>query len=49
MIFQGLGHMTGNGDIETQRATYHRLLGLMKYGAVACFLIAFGVVWLIAG
>lgn len=41
--------MTGNGDIETQRVTYQRLLGLMKYGAVASFAIAAFVVWLIAG
>ncbi len=41
--------MTGSGDIDKQQATYHRVLGLMKYGAVACFVIAFGVVWLIAG
>lgn len=41
--------MTGNGDIEAQRTTYLKLLGLMKYGAVACFLIAAFVVWLIAG
>lgn len=41
--------MTGNGDIEAQRATYEKLIGLMKWGAVACFLIAFFVLWLIAG
>lgn len=41
--------MTGNGDIETQRVTYQRLLGLMKYGAIASFAIAAFVVWLIAG
>jgi len=39
----------GGGNIEKHRETYHRVLGLMKYGAVACFVIAFGVVWLIAG
>lgn len=41
--------MTGGMDIDKHQATYHRVLGLMKYGAIACFAIAAGVVWLIAG
>ena len=41
--------MTGNGDIDTHRATYEGLIGPMKWGAAASFLIAFFVLWLIAG
>jgi len=45
--------MAGNGDMNAQinahRATYESVIGLLKYGAVACLLIAFFVVWLIAG
>lgn len=41
--------MTGNGDINTHRATYESLIGLMKWGAVASFAIAAFVIWLIAG
>lgn len=39
--------MTGNGDMDAHRATYTSVMGLMKWGAVACAIIAFGVVLLI--
>lgn len=28
--------------------TYDAMIGLLKWGAVACFLLAFFVIWLIA-
>lgn len=39
--------MAGNGDMDAHRATYDRVMWLLKWGAVACFVIAFGVVLLI--
>ncbi len=41
--------MTGNGDIEAQQATYSKVMGVMKWGAIASFALAAFVVWLIAG
>jgi len=41
--------MAGNGDMKAHEQTYHSVIGLLKYGAVACFVIAFGVIWLISG
>lgn len=35
-------------DIKAHEATYHSVLQLLKYGAVACFAIAMIVVLLIA-
>ena len=37
------------GDMQVHRATYDRVIGLLKWGAVACFIIAFAVIWLISG
>jgi hypothetical protein len=44
---QGNHRMAGNGDMDSHRATYESVIGLMKWGAVACFAIAFIAVWLI--
>jgi hypothetical protein len=41
--------MTGNGDIKAQQQTYGKVMGVMKWGAVASFGLAAFVVWLIAG
>ena len=41
--------MAGNGDMKAHEATYHSVIALLKYGAVGCFVIAFGVIWLISG
>lgn len=41
--------MADETDIKAHEATYHSVLGLMKYGAVACFAIAMLVIWLISG
>lgn len=40
--------MAGNGDMKAHESTYHGVMGLLKYGAVACFVIAFAVIWLIS-
>lgn len=39
--------MAGNGDMKAHEATYHSVIGMLKYGAVACILIAALVIWLI--
>ncbi|WP_375397714.1 aa3-type cytochrome c oxidase subunit IV [uncultured Sphingomonas sp.] len=41
--------MADDTDIKTHEATYHSILGLMKYGAGACFVIAMIVVFFISG
>jgi hypothetical protein len=41
--------MATDGDLQVHRATYEKVIGVLKYGAVACFVIAFVVVWLISG
>lgn len=41
--------MAGNGDMKAHESTYHSVIGLLKYGAVACFVIAFVVIYLISG
>ena len=41
--------MAGNGDMKAHEQTYHCVIGLLKYGALACIVIAFGVIWLISG
>jgi hypothetical protein len=40
--------MAGNGDMKAHEQTYHGVIGLLKYGALACIAIAFGVIWLIS-
>jgi hypothetical protein len=40
--------MAENGDIKAQEATYSGMIAMLKWGAVACFIIAFGVIFLIA-
>lgn len=39
--------MTENGNIESHRATYNWVLGMLKYGAVVTAIIAFIVILLI--
>ncbi len=41
--------MTGNGDIDKQRATYQGLLGLMKWGGAISLVLALFVAWLLHG
>jgi len=40
--------MAGNGDMKAHESTYHGVMGLLKWGAVACFVIAFAVIYLIS-
>lgn len=41
--------MAADSDMQAHRATYEKVIAVLKYGAVACFIIAFAVVWLISG
>jgi hypothetical protein len=41
--------MAGNGDMQSHEATYGRVIGMLKYGTIACLAVAALVVWLIAG
>ncbi len=41
--------MAGNGNIQSHEATYNGVIGLLKWGAVSCFVIVGVVLWLIAG
>ncbi|WP_375249710.1 aa3-type cytochrome c oxidase subunit IV [Sphingomonas sp.] len=40
--------MANPADIKAHESTYFSVIGFLKYGAVACFLLAFLVVWLIS-
>lgn len=40
--------MAGNGDLKAHEQTYALMIGMLKWGGVACFLIAAAVVWLIS-
>ena len=40
--------MAGNGDMKAHESTYHSVIGMLKYGSVACFVIACAVIYLIS-
>ena len=40
--------MAGQTDMKPHEQTYHSVIGLLKYGAVACIIIAAIVIWLIS-
>jgi hypothetical protein len=40
--------MAGDGEIKVHEETYHKVIGLLKWGAVGCFLVAMMVIWLIS-
>ncbi|WP_082472513.1 aa3-type cytochrome c oxidase subunit IV [Sphingomonas sp. Leaf357] len=40
--------MAGNGDLKAHEQTYGQVIGLLKWGAVACAVIAAAVIWLIS-
>ncbi|GAA0657074.1 hypothetical protein FHT00_002331 [Sphingomonas insulae] len=40
--------MAGNGDMKAHEATYSSVTGMMKWGTVACAVIAALVIWLIS-
>ncbi|MGN6374086.1 MAG: aa3-type cytochrome c oxidase subunit IV [Sphingomonas sp.] len=39
--------MAGSGDIQAHEQTYHTIVGLIRWGAVVVFLLAFLVIFLI--
>ena len=41
--------MAEQKEMQAHVATYNSVMGMLKWGAVACFLIGMGVVFLIAG
>ncbi len=42
------GNNSNGSEMKVHEATYHKVIGMLKWGAVACFFIAAAVVWLIA-
>ena len=40
--------MANDADMKAHESTYGGMIGLLKWGAVACFLLAFLVIWLIS-
>lgn len=40
--------MAGNTDLNAHVQTYDRLIGLLKWGALGCAIVAALVIWLIA-
>ena len=41
--------MAADNDMQVHRATYDKVINVLKYGALAVFVIAFAVIWLISG
>jgi len=41
--------MAGDTDMKPHEQTYSSVIGLLKWGAVVCILIAAVVIWLISG
>lgn len=41
--------MAGDMDIKAHSGTYARVIGMLKWGTVACVILAAFVIWLIAG
>jgi len=40
--------MAEGSDMKAHEATYLSIMSLLRWGAVACFIIAFFVIWLIS-
>lgn len=40
--------MAGDGNMKAHEATYGSVIGLLKWGTLACVVIALFVIWLIA-
>ena len=40
--------MAGNGDMKAHEGTYAQVIGMLKWGAVACAVIAAAVIYLIS-
>ena len=41
--------MADHTDMKPHQQTYHSVLGLLKYGAIGCLVVAAIVIWLISG
>lgn len=41
--------MADQGDMKAHLSTYESVMAMLKWGAVLCFILAFFVIWLIAG
>lgn len=41
--------MADHGDMKAHESTYTGVMALLKWGSIFCFLLTFGVLWLIAG
>jgi hypothetical protein len=39
--------MAGGGDMKAHEATYRSIISLLKWGGIACFILAFFIIWLI--
>lgn len=40
--------MADPANMKAHESTYVSMIGLLKYGAIACFVLAFFVIWLIS-
>lgn len=41
--------MAEHTDMKSHVSTYSSVIGMLKWGAVACSILAFLIIWLIAG
>ena len=39
--------MAAENDMQAHRATYGKVMGVLKYGAIVCFVIAAAVIFVI--
>lgn len=42
------GFMAGDGEIQAHEETYSGFMAMLKWGTVICFVVAIGVIFLIA-
>jgi hypothetical protein len=47
-ICKGSAPMANDTDMKAHVSTYNSIMWLLKWGAVACFILAFIVIWLIS-
>jgi len=40
--------MATKGDMKAHESTYYSIMGLLRWGALGCLIIAFLVIWLIS-
>ena len=40
--------MAGNGDLKTHEATYGSMIGMLKWGSLACAVLVAIIIYLIA-